>query len=265
MQVNGNISENGSSISLEAVNFLAKSYSTIDYYIKLESLLKNVYPAREFSHLPKYELHKLLNDIILQNYNGEEILKYRLFEKHLNKRNIIGAFEMRVNTSRIDFLTINGDTTSYEIKSELDNLSKLRKQMTDYMLAFEYNYLVTDERHIAKAEELLPDSFGLWCYKNGKYKKLKKATLNKKIDPEMQLRLLTKKELLNSYPEEQGKIKKVLNTYNANSVNYLFKQTLKARYRSRWEFLLSNKENILPIDIQFFFNTNILPERIYFH
>ena len=43
--------------------------------------------------------------------------------------------------------------------------------MADYMLAFEFNYLVIDEIHIEKAKALLPESFGLWCYKKGKFQK----------------------------------------------------------------------------------------------
>jgi hypothetical protein len=257
--------EKENNISIEAINLLAKSYNTLDYSVKLTSILRNIFPTEQFDLFTKYDLHKLLNDILFQYYNGEEILKYKLFEQHSKQRNIVAAFEMKVNNSRVDFLTINGVSTSYEIKSELDNLSKLSKQMSDYMLAFEFNYLVIDEKHIEKAKDLLPKDFGLWCYKNGKYRKLKKANLNKEINPEAQLTLLTKKELIKSYPEKQGKIKKILNSYSTYEINYLFKQILKDRYRNRWTFLLENKENIFPIDIQFFFNTNILPERIYFH
>jgi ribosomal protein S15P/S13E len=247
----------------KAINILAKSYNTLDYHVKLVTLLKGIYPTEHFDNFSKYDLHKLLNNILVKYYRGEEILKYKLAEKHLKQRGVVGAFEMKVNNSRVDFLAINGVSTSYEIKSELDNLSKVSKQMADYMLAFEYNYLVIDERHLEKIKDLLPKSFGLWCYKNGKYKKLKTARLNKKIEPELQLRLLTKKELLASYPEEQGRIKKILNANKASTVNRLFKKTLKERYSDRWKFLISNKENILPIDIQFFFNTNILPQLIY--
>lgn len=249
----------------KVINCLAKNYSTLDYYVKLVTDLKGVYPTKQFDNFSKYELHKLLNNILVQHYNGEEILKYKLAELHLKQQGVIGGFEMKVNNSRLDFLAINGVSTSFEIKSELDNLSKVSKQMADYMLAFEYNYLVTDEKHIEKASSLLPRSFGLWCYKKGKYRKLKKASLNKQIDPEIQLKLLTKKELIDAYPELQGRVKKILINYEASSINYLFKQALKARYRDRWKFLKANKEDIFPIDIQFFFNTNILPEKIYLH
>jgi hypothetical protein len=133
------------------------------------------------------------------------------------------------------------------------------------MLAFEYNYLVIDESHIKKAKELLPESFGLWSYKKGKYKKCRKALLNDRIDQEAQLKLLTKRELIDSFPEKRGIIKDILTSYDALRINQQFKKTLKNRYRSRWEFLLSNHEQIFPIDLQFFFNTNIQPSNVYYH
>lgn len=247
------------------INLLAKRYNTLDYNIKLAALLKSIYPLEYFEHLPKYELHKLLNDIFIKNYNGEEILKYKLFQCHLKKSNIIGAFEIKVNNSRVDFLTINGNTTSFEIKSELDNLSKLNKQIADYILAFEYNYLVIDEKHIKKTLDLLPVNFGLWSYNNGKFKKIKKAELNQKINPEIQLKLLTKKELVNSFPLQNGIIKEILKNCDFHSINCQFKKTLKNRYQNRWDFIISNQDCIFPIDIQFFFNKNIQPSFIYFH
>lgn len=248
----------------KAIKTVAKTYNTLDYSTKLVSLLNSVYPTENFNHLSKYDLHKLLNDTLFENHNGEEILKYKLFECYQKKQSIIGAFEIKVKNSRVDFLTINGSTTSFEIKSELDNLSKLKKQMADYLLAFEYNYLVIDHTHIEKVKEMLPDGFGLWSYKNGKYRKSIKSELNTHIDSEVQLSLLTKRELIDNFPEEGGSISRILLSYNHAAINENFKKILKERYKSRWHFLKSNHRSILPIDLQFFFNTNITPSDVYY-
>ncbi len=245
------------------INKLAKNYNTLDYSTKLVKSLKVIFPTEDLEHFPKYDLHQLFNDILLQYYNGEEIIKYLLFRQYIDKKNIIAAFEAKANNSRVDFLTINGYTTSFEIKSELDNLSKLSKQMADYMLAFEYNYLVVDERHVEKALDLLPDCYGLWIYKNGKYKKLKKALINERIDPKVQLNILTKKELIEKFPKTNGDIRIILSSYNNQQINRKFKIALKTRYRTRWQFLIDNYDHIFPIDVQFFFNTNIQPHHIY--
>jgi hypothetical protein len=244
-------------------NILAKKYNTLDYSPRLVELLRSVYPSMDFEDYSKYDLHRLLNDTLFENYNGEEILKYKLSQKYFNRKDIVAAFEIRVNNSRADFLTINGHTRSYEIKSELDNLSKFSKQAADYMLAFEYNYLIIDERHTEKARELMPQSFGLWTYKNGNYKREKGAKLNEAMNPEVQLKLLTKKERAFNFLNTGGNIKEILDSYDALQINHHFKTILKSRYKNRWEFLVRNNENILPIDTQFFFNTNVKPDYIY--
>src|SRR5690606_29628700 len=136
-------------------------------------------------------------------------LKYKLFELYARKRSIIAAFEIKVNTSRIDFLAINGHSFGYEIKSELDNFSKLEKQIRDYDLVFEYNFLVVDERHFQRASNIIPKNWGLWSYRDGKCVKRRKADLNLSIDPKVQLALLTKEELKKYFTTEQGLIEDI--------------------------------------------------------
>lgn len=255
--------EKDNTIDERVISLLIRNYNTLDYSVKLAALLKKAFPLEEFERFSKYELHKVFNDTIFEYHNGEEVLKYKLFQCFLNKPNLIAAFEIRANNSRVDFLTINGHTTSFEIKSELDNLNKLHKQMADYMLAFEYNYLVIDERHLDKAIDMLPAKFGLWTYKNGKFKKLLKAGYNNNINSDVQLNLLTKKELSTNFPEFDGEIKNILSFYDTSYINQQFIKALKNRYKSRWEFLTTNYEMIFPIDLQFFFNTNIQPCYIY--
>ena len=252
-------------MDVRAINLLARNYNILDYSKNLVALLKTTFPTQDFEHFTKYELHKLLSDTLLQNYNGEEVLKYKLSQQYFNKQNIIAAFEIKVNNSRVDFLTINGYTTSFEIKSELDSLDKAKKQLADYMLVFEYNYLAIDERHKEKINDILPESFGLLTYKNGKYKKQKNAVSNNNINPEVQLNILNKQELIIFFPEMGGRISDILKSADSNYINSQFKKALKNRYRSRWEFIVANKSQILPIDLQFFFNTNILPSHIYNH
>ncbi|MBK9730019.1 MAG: sce7726 family protein [Chitinophagaceae bacterium] len=245
------------------INSLAKRYKTMNYYPELASLLKSAFPNESFSGYSKYELHKVLNKRLIENYRGEEILKHALFEMHERKQNVIGAFEIKVNNSRLDFLSINGHTTSFEIKSELDNLSKLKKQILDYMLVFEFNYVLIDHKHEKNAIALLPQNAGILIYKDSRSIILRKATLNNHILPKCQLDLLTKKELIMNFPDCDGVTTNILQAHSALEINSLFKKILKTRYRHRWDFLCKNSNAIFPIDVQFFFNTNIHPSIIY--
>lgn len=252
-------------IEPKIVQYIAKQYHPLDYSPSLKALIKTAFPNNNLDGVTKYELHGTLNSLIFDNYNGEQLFKYRLFKEYFSHQNVVGAFEIKVNNSRADFLTINGHSSCFEIKTALDNFSKFTKQATDYMKAFEYNYLIIDECHLAKAEEILPDGFGLWIYKNGKIKKIKKAKLNETIDHEIQLKLLTQKELINIFPETDFDRLKILERYSGATINSRFKKALKKRYSKRWKFLVNHHEKIFPVDLQFFFNTNILPINIYYH
>ena len=122
------------------VKKIAKLYSTLDYPVKLATLLQRVYPKADFSKAKKFDLHQIINATLLKNYSGEARIKYALFENYATK-NVVGAFEIPVYNSRADFLTINGTTTNFEIKSNLDSLTKLRKQAADYEATFENNII----------------------------------------------------------------------------------------------------------------------------
>lgn len=251
-------------IDAKTINKIAKKYNTLDYGPRLIELLESVYPTKNFGSLSKHDLHKSIDDLFNKRYNGEHILKYDLFLKYYPKKNNVAAFEIKVNNSRADFLTINGYTNCYEIKTALDNFSKFKKQAKDYLRAFEFNHLFVDSKHQEKAKDIIPETFGLWIYKDGKSTQIKKPNLNTTINPEVQLKLLTKHELSQYFSFAGPVIKRIINTYDETEINRKFKKALKNRYSARWNFIVEKKEEILPIDLQFFFNTTIQPSHIYF-
>ncbi|MBD0332244.1 MAG: sce7726 family protein [Chitinophagaceae bacterium] len=251
-------------IDEKLVKLIAKTYNPLGYNDKLTQLLSSIYPSVCFKKWNKFELYKLINEVVINNHNGEQVLKYYLFQAFYKKK-VVAAFEIKVNNSRTDFLSINGTTNNFEIKSSLDNLYKLKKQASDYLLAFEYNYLVIDEKHLENALELVPKSFGLWSFKNGRKKVHRGAALNNKIDAEIQLSLLTKKDLQHFFSEVDGNKKQILKCFHESEINHRFKSALKQKYQERWNFLVSNVDLILPIDLQFFFKTTINPEYIYYY
>lgn len=249
-------------IGSQQVNVLARKYNPLDYSYNLRSLLATVYPYEHVDTLSKLDLHRLLNNTLLRYYRGEQIYKYQLFQRYCN-RNVTAAFEIKINNSRLDFLTIGDFTTSYEIKTELDNLSKLEKQISDYLSVFDFNYLIIDQCHLEKALDLVPNIYGLWVVSNGKYRRIRKAIRNESIDPKSQLGLLTKKELSRFFNKQTQSVADILPKYKKCEINKHFKTALASRYYSRWEFVKNHVDNILPVDIQFFFSTNVNPSVIY--
>ncbi|WP_461789687.1 sce7726 family protein [Pedobacter sp.] len=241
-------------------NLLARSYHTLAYPVRLREILQACNRNEDFSVLSKFQLHQRVNEILYKKYHGEETLKYKLAQCFL-KKDYVAAFEVKVKSSRADFLVINGDSKCFEIKSKLDTLSRLGKQSGDYKDVFEYNTVVVDKRHLKLVEKLLPDYYGIWGFAGAKKVIYRQATLSPFLDPSAQLQLFTKKELIHSFGA--SKVAEILDIYTPAKINGCLKETLKRRYDERWSFVKSNWEQILPVDLQFFFNRNICPQLIY--
>jgi hypothetical protein len=239
---------------------LARTYNILLYSKKLKILVGDLLGAENAQSMTKYELHSAINKALIDNYSGESSIKAFLVKEFLAK-NVVASFEIRVKNSRVDFLTINGETTSFEIKSELDNLQKLSRQTENYSRVFEYNYIVIDRKHLARADTIIPDNYGIWIYSNNKKQVFRKAKKNLVLDSRMQLQLLTKKELQKTFSETDREI--IIENPPLESINLHFKQCLKERYFKRWEYLKIHQQSIFPIDYQFFFNKNVNPSIIY--
>ena len=240
---------------------LAKSYNTLHYPKQLRDTLQAFFKEDTFNDFTKFELQKIFNDVLFKNYEGEEILKYKLAKLFRDKK-FVAAFEVKAKNSRTDFLVINGCTKSFEVKSKIDNLSRLSKQATDYSDVFEYNTVVIDNKHLKAVEDILPDYYGIWFFELNKKIEYRKAKYSPNLNAKALLELLNKKELItyfNNYNLDQ-----ILNHFTLEQINTEIKKALKKRYEQRWSFLKANWEKILPIDIQFFFNSNIKPELIYY-
>ena len=102
------------------------------------------------------------------------------------------------------------------------------------------------------------------CFTAGKRIIERKAFPNCAIDPDAQLTMLTKKELSNAFNGFSNR-SEIKNRFSDYAINSQFKEALKSRYRNRWNFLVEHRNEILPIDLQFFFNRNIEPGLIYNH
>lgn len=247
-------------IDSKLIREVVKNYDVLDYTPKLRELLNLIYPKINLDNFCKFDLHKKINNLALYGYEGEQVIKYHLF-KAFQYENLIGAYEIKVKNSRVDFLTINGHTTSYEIKSNLDTLDKLAKQADDYLTAFEFNNIVVHERHLKKCINIIPKCFGVIAINKTAHTVVRKPILNKRLDAETQLSLLSKKELNKYYGFAD--IDTITGNIKDKQVNELFKLALKERYQEKWDFIVDNSDDILPIDIQFFFNKNIKPMHIY--
>lgn len=246
----------------ENIQELARSYNTLISKHSLYSQLELFIHANKIEGKSKYDLHKLINEIILNSFIGELRIKALLVDYFITQ-NAVAAFEMKTGNARLDFLRVNGSTISYEIKSKIDSLTKLKRQATTYTNLFEYNNIVIDECHLSNAKIIIPNSFGIIIFKDSQLITLKKAQKNKFIRSDKQIETFNKTELLEFFDNYTVNRKKILSDYSRNQINSRFKKMLLRRYTTKWNFIKEYYERILPLDYQFFFNNNIAPEIIY--
>jgi hypothetical protein len=65
------------------------------------------------------------------------------------------------SSSRADILTLDDELCGYEIKSDRDSFARLGDQMTSYRHIFDRVFIVTTERHRAKALSVRPPGVGV--------------------------------------------------------------------------------------------------------
>jgi len=249
-------------IGTSTANILARSYSPLLYTKKLRDLLESVSPGSDYSGHDKYALHVEVNNLLLQSYQGEELIKYQIAKHYLSK-DTVAAFEIKVGNSRADFASINGVSRCYEIKTELDNLSKLIKQSNDYSTVFEYNTVILDEKHLLRAIQYLPEEYGIMIIGKDSLIHHRRARKNLNICARRQLGMLTSKEISFCFGKGKLDIGLILDSFSPAVINKRFKIALKKRYQDRWDFICKNQAQILPIDFQFFFSTLESPSLLY--
>ena len=85
------------------------------------------------------------------------ILNKLLIEKH-DIYNTAALTELPIGESKADFIMINGKGVVYEIKTDLDSLTRLESQIKDYYKVFSYVYVVVSKKHIQKVKDCLANS-----------------------------------------------------------------------------------------------------------
>lgn len=91
----------------------------------------------------------------------------------------------------------------YEIKSDLDSLRRLPRQIDAYRDVVERAYLVVGERHRAAAVDLVPDWWGVWLARRSSSEKvglseLRRGRLNPSINPLAVTTFLSRRDLVDA-------------------------------------------------------------------
>jgi hypothetical protein len=104
-------------------------------------------------------------DILVRDYRNEYVYKNLIARQLMLERHVPGEAvllsEFRAYESLADLVILNGTSTVYEIKSELDNLSRLDKQLDDYLKIFDRVNVVTHHSCAEVFLKRLPARVGL--------------------------------------------------------------------------------------------------------
>ncbi|MBG0765377.1 MAG: sce7726 family protein [Tissierellales bacterium] len=121
---------------------------------------------------------------LLKNYRCEYVYKNLLANELLLARHSLNSSsiitELRVGNAKADVVILNGTSTVYEIKTELDNFDRLNHQLEEYKKFFDKIFIVTHHSIINKISNTFDEGLGLiQLSEDHKIETLREAKSNK--------------------------------------------------------------------------------------
>lgn len=216
-----------------------------------------------------------VNRFILKHYPNEMTIRSNFINNTLLplQADAISIFELPVGKSRVDICRINGSSTAYEIKTDLDSFCRLESQLDDYLDVFELVYIITSESRWKELPNHVPQQCGIYSYRQRDdgtfvFHCRRKAKKTSSLDPKKQLNAMAKRaicELIHTDTsiDKEIAIEKCLSSHSPQQINRAFKNYLKKRYESNWSHLRINHSKMLEIDYEWFYRTKLDPEILY--
>lgn len=164
------------------------------------------------------EIIKDLYKHLQKQYRCEYIYKNSLFVHIIKKfglKDTVTLNELKIGWSKADLVLLNGSIRVFEIKTELDDLSKLSKQLSDYQKFADKTYVVTDGKYAKKlTAEYNNTNVGLLVLnEKNKLETIKEAESNLLFfDFETIFKILRKQEYLDLVKDNFGLVPDVPNT-----------------------------------------------------
>lgn len=157
--------------------------------------------------------------LLCKNYRNEYYYKNAIANKiFVGRRSIVSSTtmftEFRVGASKADCVIVDGLVTCYEIKTDYDNLGRLRSQITSYLKIFDKVNVVVSDKYLSSVLKVLPPEVGvLLLSKRGGLREIRAATLvSEKIDIYVLMRSLRRGEYLGLVEALYGVTPDVSNT-----------------------------------------------------
>lgn len=212
--------------NIDSLRSLSEIFTTSNFnkvvrqkdYKLTENKLRKHYSNERINSTYKKILGSLYLDL-QSEYRSEYFYKNNLLNRFLLKQYSLSTTsvfnEFKIGSSIADFVLLNGTARVFEIKTDLDGLEKLEKQLNDYKQFADLVYIVTSSKYIDK---LLLDysnsTIGIIEFtQRNTFKEHKKAESNSSFFNHLTLfKSLRKAEYLDIVKSHFGYIPEVPNT-----------------------------------------------------
>lgn len=177
----------GQLFTSQAINAIADGDYSLLYKLASTTVRSHCFPIK-VSDIFDLAFTKLSSDYKSEYFFKNVIANEVFLKKHKNNKAVMLS-EFRVGTNKADCVILNGLSTCYEIKTELDNLKRLPEQLNSYIELFDKVYVVASKNHIDKIKNITPESVGIIELTNkNKLKEIKPALIiNSVIDPKLMI------------------------------------------------------------------------------
>lgn len=122
-----------------------------------------------------------------------------LNQKKISPQKILNEITISDGLARPDLIAIYNYSHCYEIKGDNDQIQRILKQFAHYQASFKKNTLVTTQKHLKKALELLPSFWGIIVTINKnetiKFKYVRKSSHNPFYRKDIASKILWKAEM----------------------------------------------------------------------
>ncbi|HFD1717823.1 TPA: sce7726 family protein [Enterococcus faecium] len=139
--------------------------------------------------------------MLLTDFDIRQALIQKLnMENTGNDYKIIEEFVICDGEARADIATVNGIMKGFEIKSDVDSLVRLTKQIEKYDATFDKCTIVVGKKYKEKIEEKVPEHWGIiFAYRNRlggvSLKNIRSASFNKNVTERALLDLIWSNEI----------------------------------------------------------------------
>ena len=157
-------------------------------------------------------------NLLCKEYRNEYYYKNTIANKILIGRHSVSNStmftEFRVGANKADCVIVNGTATCYEIKTDYDNLTRLKAQINSYLRIFDKINVVVSDKYLISVSENIPSDVGIILLsRRGALREIRAATLiQTPLDTDMLMRSLRRDEYVGLVKALMGYSPNVSNT-----------------------------------------------------